>query len=285
MMPVTLITPLLSQLDLRFGERLLRLNEGQQSVRETGSGPAILLLHGICSGAASWLHVALGLGERARVIAWDAPGYGQSAPLPMAVPDARDYAARLLHTLDALGIERCVLAGHSLGALTATAFAQAHPARVTRLVLLSPAHGYGARPEQGQAVRSKRLHRLEQIGIEQMAAQRSAHLLSTAASAQARAWVRWNMARLLPHGYRQAIELLCGDHLLRYTPQAVPCEVHCGSADSITRADDCQALALALGAPFKLIPGAGHACAIEQPDTVTGLLACALDASLTGSVL
>ncbi|WP_043202717.1 alpha/beta fold hydrolase [Pseudomonas putida] len=285
MLPITPIAPLLAQLDQCFPERLLRLAQGRQAVREAGSGQAMVLLHGIGSGAASWLQVAQGLSERARVIAWDAPGYGQSTPLPMAAPEAHDYAGRLLQMLDALAIERCVLVGHSLGALTAAAFAQAHPARVSRLVLLSPARGYGAQPEQGQAVRSKRLHSLEHMGIEQMARERSAHLLSASASNEALGWVQWNMARLQPHGYRQAIELLCGDHLLRYAPLAVPCEVHGGSADGITRADDCQALAAALGAPFKLIPGAGHACAIEQPDTVTGLLARALDASLTGSVL
>ena len=81
------------------------------------------------------------------------------------------------------------------------------------------------------------------------------------------------------------IELLCGDDLLRYAPLAVACQVHCGSADGITLPEDCAALAAALAAPFDLIAGAGHACAIEQPDTVTGLLARALDASLTGSVL
>ncbi|WDY56731.1 alpha/beta fold hydrolase [Pseudomonas sp. PSKL.D1] len=270
-------------LDLHFAERLLRLDGAQLAVRQAGSGEAVVLLHGIGSGAASWLQVATGLSERARVIAWDAPGYGQSTPLPMAAPRASDYAARLLQALDALGVQRCMLVGHSLGALTACAFARQHPQRVSRLVLLSPARGYGAEPEQGQAVRAKRLHSLEQLGIEQMARERSAHLLSANASAEALAWVQWNMARLQPHGYRQAIELLCGDYLLRYTPLAVACDVHCGSADGITRPEDCRALADALGAPFHLIAGAGHACAIEQPDTVTGLLARALDASLTGS--
>lgn len=279
------LTPTTALLDQHFAEHLLRLDGGQLAVRQAGSGEAVVLLHGIGSGAASWLQVAMGLSERARVIAWDAPGYGPSTPLPMAAPSARDYAERLLQVLDALGIERCVLVGHSLGALVASAFAQAHPQRVSRLVLISPARGYGAAPDQGQAVRAKRLHSLEQLGIEQMASERSAHLLSANASAEALAWVRWNMARLQPHGYRQAIELLCGDYLLRYAPQAVACEVHCGSADSITLAEDCAALATALAAPFHLIAGAGHACAIEQPDTVTGLLARALDASLTGSVL
>ncbi|MFJ4346734.1 alpha/beta fold hydrolase [Pseudomonas sp. NPDC089401] len=274
----------LSQLQRQFGERLLPLDDGRQAVREAGSGAAIVLLHGIGSGAASWLQVALGLRQRARVIAWDAPGYGQSTPLPMASPRACDYAARLAGLLDALAVERCVLVGHSLGAMTAAAFAQRHPERVEQLVLLSPARGYGARPEQGRGVRDKRLHDLATLGIASLAETRSAKLLSASASDSALAWVRWNMARLEPAGYRQAIELLCGDDLLRYQAQQVPCQVHCGSADSITTADDCRALAQAFAAPFQLIQGAGHACAIEQPETVTRRLARALDASFTGSV-
>ncbi|MFJ4068175.1 alpha/beta fold hydrolase [Pseudomonas sp. NPDC089996] len=273
-----------SQLQRQFGERLLQLADGQQAVREAGSGEAIVLLHGIGSGAASWLQVALGLCQRARVIAWDAPGYGHSTPLPMASPRAGDYAARLASLLDALALERCVLVGHSLGAMTAAAFAQRHPERVSELVLLSPARGYGTRPEQGRAVRDKRLHDLAMLGVERLAQMRSANLVSTNASDNALAWVQWNMARLLPVGYRQAIELLCGDDLLSYRQQSVPCQVHCGSADSITTADDCRALAQAFSAPFQLIHGAGHACAIEQPETVTGRLARALDASFTGSV-
>ncbi|HCV40393.1 MAG TPA: hypothetical protein DGQ94_17085 [Pseudomonas sp.] len=132
-----LTAPYVSQLQRQFGERLLLLGDGQQAIREAGSGRAIVLLHGIGSGAASWLQVAQGLRQRARVIAWDAPGYGQSAPLPMASPRAGDYAARLASLLDALALERCVLVGHSLGAMTAAAFAQRHPERVSALVLLS----------------------------------------------------------------------------------------------------------------------------------------------------
>ena len=279
-----LTAPYVSQLQRQFGERLLLLGDGQQAIREAGSGRAIVLLHGIGSGAASWLQVAQGLRQRARVIAWDAPGYGQSAPLPMASPRAGDYAARLASLLDALALERCVLVGHSLGAMTAAAFAQRHPERVSELVLLSPARGYGARPEQACAVRDKRLHDLATLGVERIARMRSANLVSANASDSALAWVRWNMARLQPAGYRQAIELLCGDDLLRYRELQVPCQVHCGSADSITTADDCRALAQAFGAPFRLIHGAGHACAIEQPETVAGRLARALDASFTGSV-
>ena len=284
----SLTADLQAQLALHFSQRLLELAGARQAFRECGSGPAIVLLHGIGSGSASWLAVAQELGRNARVIAWDAPGYGDSTPLRALAPDASDYAERLLQMLDALGIQRCVLVGHSLGAITAVAFASGvQQQRISRLVLISPAQGYGhpARAVQRQQVRDKRLQALEQLGIQQMAEQRSAYMLSPAASPQAQAWVQWNMARLNPEGYRQAIELLCGDDLLRHAPLTMPCEVHCGDADGITVPESCETLAKALGGTFELINDAGHASPIEQPSVVAGRLACAIEESLTGASL
>ncbi|MDB6049648.1 MAG: hydrolase [Pseudomonas sp.] len=280
--PVADLEALLAQ---RFAQRTLVLDDSSQAVRETGTGPAVMLLHGIGSGAGSWLEVALLLGQYARVVAWEAPGYGDSTPLSVEAPSAEDYAERLVATLDALGIDDCLLVGHSLGAITAAAFTRLYPQRVRRLVLISPARGYGgpAREIQRQQVRSKRISTLEQLGIAQMAAQRSAAMLSPRPSVKALEWVRWNMSRLNADGYRQAIELLCGADLLRHTPLAVPCEVHCGEADGITAPEACLTLAKALGAPFTLIPDAGHASPIEQPHLVAGRLAFALKESLPGS--
>ncbi|MDZ3993412.1 hypothetical protein PspTeo4_25440 [Pseudomonas sp. Teo4] len=63
--PMMPLTPTTTLLDQRFAERLLRLDGGQLAVRQAGSGEAVVLLHGIGSGAASWLQVAMGLSERA----------------------------------------------------------------------------------------------------------------------------------------------------------------------------------------------------------------------------
>jgi len=291
MLPSVDHTPLTADLEARlvadFPQRTLKIDGGRQALRECGSGPAIVLLHGIGSGAASWLQVAQQLAPGARVIAWDAPGYGDSTPLEDSSPKAAAYAQRLLQLLDGLHIEHCVLVGHSLGALTAVAFARLYANRVSRLVLISPARGYGdpSRSQQRQEVRTKRLRSLEQVGIQGNAEQRSAHMVSAKASPQALAWVRWNMARLNPDGYRQAIELLCGDDLLRHTPLSMPCEVHCGQDDGITPPEGCLPLAKALGAYFSLIPDAGHASPIEQPLVVAGRLAFAIKESLTGRTL
>ncbi|RAF14428.1 alpha/beta fold hydrolase, partial [Burkholderia multivorans] len=69
----------------------------------------VVLLHGIGSGAASWVRQLDALGASRRVLAWDAPGYGASTPVHGASPSAVDYAASLDAWLDALGIARCVL--------------------------------------------------------------------------------------------------------------------------------------------------------------------------------
>ncbi|SDV09074.1 alpha/beta fold hydrolase [Pseudomonas mucidolens] len=277
-----------AQLERDFPQRLVLAAGGRQALRECGAGPTVVMLHGIGSGAASWLQVAQHLAPRARVIAWDAPGYGDSSPLESDAPKAEQYATRLAQMLDALSVEQCVLVGHSLGALTALALARSSQAnRVSRLILISPARGYGApqHAAQRQQVRQQRLDNLQRLGIAGLAKERSAHMLSPCATPQALAWVRWNMERLNPVGYRQAIELLCGDDLLRHGQPDMPCEVHCGEADSITTAQTCLSVAKALGAGFNLIADAGHASPIEQPQVVAGRLAFAIQQSLTGTRL
>ena len=114
------------------------------AVEERGpaDGPPVVLLHGL---TATRFYVVMGSRalERAgfRVIAYDARGHGASAPAPRS--KAYDYAALagdLAAVLDALGVERAVLAGSSMGAHTLLRFALAHPDRVTGLVAITPAH-------------------------------------------------------------------------------------------------------------------------------------------------
>ncbi|MGO4391084.1 alpha/beta fold hydrolase [Variovorax sp. M-6] len=268
----------LERLEARFPARPVALRDGGVvSVRECGAGPVLVCLHGIGSGAASWLDTALLLAPQARVIAWDAPGYGESTPLASAAPKAGDYAARLGAMLDALGVDRCTLVGHSLGALTAASAARpgsALAARIERLVLISPAGGYGApeRAEASQRVRAQRLDTLAQAGIAGMAAQSAGRLLSAGASELSRQWVRWNMARLNEGGYRQAVELLCGGDLLADLPPAMPVRVACGALDVVTPPAGCAEAAAKCGVALELLADAGHASYVEQPAAVAALL-------------
>ncbi len=273
-----------------FAERSVRTAGGEQCFREAGAMPAdgcaIVLLHGIGSGAGSWLKPALQLAGTTRVIAWDAPGYGRSAPLAQAAPTAPDYAARLQQLLQALGITRCVLAGHSLGALMAGAYTHGPGASVVqRLVLLSPALGYGspAMAQRQPVVRSERLRALDELGIANMALKRADKMLSSQPSAEALAWVRWNMERLDLDGYRQAVEMLCGDDLGRYAPAPAPVEVHSGDEDGVTPPAGCRDIATMFGASYAPIAASGHACHIERPAAVAAILQSAWTAVTTSS--
>jgi cytochrome c-type biogenesis protein CcmH/NrfF len=129
----------LALLEGRFAEGSVEVPGGRVSYRSCGSGPVVVLLHGISSGAASWLQCALKLESQARVIAWNAPGYGRSTPLTISQPKAVDYARRLQDMLQALEVEQCVLVGHSLGALMAAAYLAHGDGRARRTLLADPA--------------------------------------------------------------------------------------------------------------------------------------------------
>ncbi|MGF6787415.1 alpha/beta fold hydrolase [Paraburkholderia sp. 35.1] len=234
----------------------------------------LVLLHGIGSGAASWVQQLDALGATRRVLAWDAPGYGASSPVAAASPVAQDYAVVLKEWLDALGIERCVLVGHSLGAIVAGAFAAAHPRYLAGLLLLSPASGYGAAaPEVRDAKRDQRLAMLNELGPQGLANTRSANMLSAHASDEARAWVRWNMSRVMPHGYAQATHLLANADLAadlaRYDGRV---NVAVGAEDTITTPEACEKIALAARTRLQIVPRAGHAGYIEAPAAYTTII-------------
>lgn len=102
-----------------------------------GDGPPLVLLHGIGSRAASWLPVAETLAERFRLYAPDFRGHGASDK-PARGYLVADYAADLAALLDALGLERPLVVGHSLGALVALDWAAADPERPAKVVVEDP---------------------------------------------------------------------------------------------------------------------------------------------------
>lgn len=107
-----------------------------------GEGPVVVLLHGLTATRRYVVHGSRVLARRGyRVIAYDARGHGASSPPPEPTGyEYRDQVADLAALLDGQEVERAVLAGHSMGAATATAFALAHPERVAALVEITPAY-------------------------------------------------------------------------------------------------------------------------------------------------
>jgi pimeloyl-ACP methyl ester carboxylesterase len=119
--------------------RLLDVGAHPVHVVERGSGPALVLIHGFGASTYDWEeHVLEPLARSHRVVAIDLFGMGFSAR-DEAMPYGLDlWVEQVRGTLDDLGIERAVIAGHSLGGAVATAFAVAHPERTERLVLVAP---------------------------------------------------------------------------------------------------------------------------------------------------
>jgi len=115
-------------------------------------GPAdakttLVFLHGFASSVYSWRHAMGALAAHYRVIAFDRPGFGLSGrPLEGDWTGESPYSMRssahqTLALMDALGVERAVLVGHSQGASVAVLVADECPGRVEGLVLVSAPTG------------------------------------------------------------------------------------------------------------------------------------------------
>ena len=117
-----------------------------------GGEPATLLLHGVGNYGRYWDAFADAVAGRLRLTAPDARGHGDSAR-----PDdgyaAADFVADALAVLDAYGVERALVVGHSMGGYHATMLAAAHPRRLHGLVIVDA--GPEALPEG--AARARRL--------------------------------------------------------------------------------------------------------------------------------
>jgi pimeloyl-ACP methyl ester carboxylesterase len=113
----------------------LRMHGHDVAYRTAGSGPVVVLVHGIASSSETWGRVLPALAERVTVVAPDLLGHGSSTK------HAGDYslgalAAGIRDLLIALGHERATLIGHSLGGGVALQFAYQFPHRCERLVLV-----------------------------------------------------------------------------------------------------------------------------------------------------
>ena len=106
----------------------------------TGEGPPLYLVHGIGSRRTTWDALLPALSEHFTCVAYDLRGHGDS-PVP-PVPYSLDELVDDLEALRVrLGHERIHVMGHSLGGQIGPAYARAHPARTSSVVLLSTAAG------------------------------------------------------------------------------------------------------------------------------------------------
>lgn len=98
-------------------------------VKVLGQGDPVVLVHGLGCSHRHWMPVARRLARQARVFAWDARCHGNCAAQPGAVVTLPRLAADLHQLLDHFELERVVLVGHSMGALTVMQFLHDHGCR------------------------------------------------------------------------------------------------------------------------------------------------------------
>lgn len=96
-------------------------------------GPAVLLVHGIPTNHRLWWDVVPALAGRARVVAVDMLGYGDSDDPDGWGVDLASQASYLVRLLDALGLDRVTVVGHDLGGGVAQILAVTNPRRVAAL--------------------------------------------------------------------------------------------------------------------------------------------------------
>jgi pimeloyl-ACP methyl ester carboxylesterase len=224
---------------------------------EHGSGTPVLLSHGYSATSRMWNDQVAALKDHYRVITWDMRGHGQSD-----YPESsEEYSER--HTVDdmaailrALRIERAVIGGLSLGGVMSLGFHAAYPAMTGALMLFDTGPGF-RNPEARRAWNEQSLRRAEQL--------ESRGLAALGRSDE----VRLGEHRSADGLARAARGMLTqtDDHLIRSLPGiAVPTLVLVGSEDTNFLAATDYMAAKIPNAVKIVIPNAGHAANLHQPE-------------------
>jgi pimeloyl-ACP methyl ester carboxylesterase len=116
------------------GESLAYIDMGEYS------GPAVVLIHGYTDNARDWVPMLPYLSKQYRLILVDIRGHGQSGK-PECCYSRLDFAYDIKLLLDALGVRKADIVGHSLGSIIAQTFAEYWPERTAHVVLISSTGG------------------------------------------------------------------------------------------------------------------------------------------------
>jgi 2-succinyl-6-hydroxy-2,4-cyclohexadiene-1-carboxylate synthase len=263
-------------------------------VRVTGSGPAVLLLHGFTGTSAGWAPIAEGLAEGHRVIRPDLLGHGRSDaphdPVRYALPA---QAAGLRSVLRDLEAEPAAVVGYSMGARLALVLALERPAAVTALALLSPSAGL--RDPQARARRRAEDERwATMLEVAGLAAFVDAWAAQPVFESQVRlkpeARERLRSERLSQHplalaaslrGAGQGVMEPLHEHLGRIR---VPTLVVAGALDRVGMARAREVVAGLPEGRLEVVESAGHAPHLELPDRLLELLSAFLGPSRASAI-
>lgn len=242
----------------------------------SGEGPPLVLLHAFPLGLSMWEAQAAALAASHRVIRFDARGFGASGPSagPLTMERIADDAAALF---DALGVERAVVGGCSMGGYAALAFARRHPERLRALYLQDTRAG--ADGEEARAGRLALAARVVAEGASVAADAFLPKLLGETTRRERPALVAELRERILATPARAIADALHGlaarsDSRPTLAGLRVPTLVLVGDEDVLTPPAESEAIASAVrAARLVVVPRAGHLANLEQPEAVNTALA------------
>jgi len=137
-----------SQHEFPIAEHWITLDSAPDSPRmrylSAGSGPALLLVHGLLGYSFSWRFTIPALAQHATVYAIDLPGTGFSDRRPGLDYSLKASAERVLRFMDRTGLESCDLLGTSHGGAVSMTAAALAPDRIRRLILVDPVNPWSA---------------------------------------------------------------------------------------------------------------------------------------------
>ena len=223
-----------------------------------GEGPAILLTHGYSATSRMWRGQLEALSRRHRLVLWDMRGHGSSSyPDDPAQYSEAATVADMAALLDAVGAETAIVGGLSLGGYMSLAFHAVHPERVRALLIFDTGPGYRneeARARWNETVEAT-ARKLETGGLAHLRKLSPERAGSKHRSADG--LIRAARGMLTQHSAR-VIESLPGIR--------VPALVAVGAEDEPFLNPTDYMAAKIPGAVKIVIPNAGHAANIDQPE-------------------
>lgn len=232
--------------------------------------PALVFLHGIGGRASGWAPIQEACAQAGHTsLAWDMPGYGES---PTISPyDFDGLADALAALLDAQGLHKAVLVGHSLGGMVALQMWARHPERVAGLVLAasSPAFGHGSGDFQ-QAFIAQRLAPLEAgRSMQDVAVGLIPTMVAPGYKGPGLAQAQACMGSITPAAYKAALGALVRFEQRATLPTiSVPTLCIAGEHDRTAAPSVVQRMADKIpNAQCLCLPGVGHLLPFEQAHT------------------
>ena len=236
--------------------------------RSAGTGPPLILLHGFLCDSRCWRTQLEGLSDAFRVIAWDAPGAGESSDPPEQFT-ITDWVHCLASFLDAAGVDRAGIVGLSWGGVLAQEFYRSYPARVAGLLLADTYAGWkGSFPADDCEKRLQRCLRDSSQPGDEFATRWVPEMFTEGAPAELIDEMSIVFREFHPHGFRLMARSLADTDTTGLLPAIeVPTLLVWGDDDRRSPKNIAEQLRDGIPkAELAIIPRAGHVSNMEQPE-------------------